>query len=121
MWQTFEQAVQRSRDLEQQLADPAVIADAVRYTQAAKEYGRVSKFAKPYLEFRTLSEDLARTETQAAHESDPEMVRLYEEELAGLRQRRQALEARLEDLLLVDPAEDFDNIIMEIRAGTGRD
>jgi peptide chain release factor 1 len=121
MWQTFEQSVQRYRDLEQQLADPAVIADTARYTQAAKEYGSVSKFAKPYLEFRTLSEDLARTEAQAAHESDPEMVRLYEEELAGLRQRRQALEARLEDLLLVDPAEDFDNIIMEIRAGTGGD
>ena len=41
------------------------------------------------------------------------------EEVAGLRQRQEALHTRLEDLLLVDPAEDFDSVIMEIRAGTG--
>src|SRR5262249_6969802 len=44
-----------------------------------------------------------------------------EEEVKTLRTRQQALQSRLEDLLLVDPGEDFRSIIVEIRAGTGGD
>ena len=48
-------------------------------------------------------------------------MRCYaEEELASLRTQQQALQVRLEDLLLAS-GEDYDSIIMEIRAGTGGD
>src|SRR5439155_18627147 len=52
---------------------------------------------------------------------DPDMAALAAEELATLRPQRDAFRTRLEDQLLVDPAEDFDRLIMEIRAGTGGD
>jgi peptide chain release factor 1 len=122
MWETFEQSLHRSRELEQQLADPAVIADRTRYTQAAKEHGNLAKLVKPYLEYQKISEDIAQAEVfRAAAEADADMKRYAEEELAGLRARQQALHTRLEDLLLVDPSEDFGSVIMEIRAGTGGD
>src|SRR5438477_11668996 len=54
-------------------------------------------------------------------ETDPEMRAYAEEELASLRARRDALRSRLEDLLLVEPGEDFGSVIVEIRAGTGGD
>jgi peptide chain release factor 1 len=49
------------------------------------------------------------------------MRRYAEEELQSLRARHQELERRLEDLVLVDPSDDFDSVIVEIRAGTGGD
>jgi peptide chain release factor 1 len=55
-----------------------------------------------------------------AHEADPEMRKYAEEELNTLLARERELVGKLEDLVLVG-GEDFDSIIMEIRAGTGGD
>jgi peptide chain release factor 1 len=120
MWEKFEQTLAHYRELERQLADPAVIADRARYTRTAKEHGSLARLVKPYLEYQKVAEDSRQAEALAA-EADPEMRRYAEEELAELRQRQQALRSRLEDLLLVDPSEDYGSLIMEIRAGTGGD
>jgi peptide chain release factor 1 len=121
MWQALDQSLSRYRELEEQLADPAVIADRARYAQAAKEHGRLAKLIKPYLEYQQVNEAVKQAEGLLAAETDPEMRSYAEEELAALRARQQALRARLEDQLLVDPGEDFDSLILEIRAGTGGD
>src|SRR5579872_4826885 len=120
MWPHFEQALARYRDLEQQLSDPAVVADRARYARTAKEHGALAKQVKPYLEYKKLAEDLAGAEAMAAAEADPEMKRYAEEELAALRAKQQALQSRLEDFILAE-GEDYDSIIVEIRAGTGGD
>src|SRR5437016_13103382 len=101
MWQNLEQSLTRYRELEQQMADPVVIADRARYTHAAKEHGALAKLVKPYLEYRKLSEDVAQAEVLAAAESDPEMRQYAEEELKSLRARQAELTSKLEDLLLI--------------------
>jgi peptide chain release factor 1 len=121
MWPAFEQSLERYRQLEQNLADPAIIADRARYTQLAKEHGSLAKLVKPYLEYKKLSNDVAQAEALVAGETDPDMKLYAQEELTVLRARHQVLHTRLEDLLLVDPSEDFGSVIMEIRAGTGGD
>jgi len=121
-WPAFEQALARSQELEKLLANPAVIADRSRYAQCAKEHGALAKMVKPYLEYQQFSGDIAHAETLlAASEADPDMQALAAEELATLRPKLAALQSRLEDLLLVEPGEDFGSVIMEIRAGTGGD
>jgi peptide chain release factor 1 len=120
MWPHFEQALARYLDLETQLGDPAVVANRSRYSQAAKEHGALAKQVKPYLEYKKVHDDIVQAEALSAAESDPEMKRYAEEELATLRARRDALRSRLEDFLLVE-GEDFGSIILEIRAGTGGD
>src|SRR5438552_440153 len=120
MWPAFDRFLAQYQDLEQQLADPVVIGDRARYTQAAKEHGSLAKLVKPYLEYRKIAEEIAQAEAMRAG-ADADMQALVEEELAALRAREQPLRVRLEDLLLVDPAEDFGSVIMEIRAGTGGD
>jgi peptide chain release factor 1 len=120
MWPVIEKSVERYRELEHQMADPVVIADRARYTQAAKEHGALAKLVKPYLEFKKLTEDITETEGLAA-EPDPDIRKYAEEELTHLRSRHDALKNRLEELLLIDPNEDFDSVIVEIRAGTGGD
>ncbi len=120
MWPAFEQTLTRFQELQTLLADPAVIADRPRYTQLAKEHGALAKKVKPYVEFKKLTADIAQAEGLLATETDPDMKHLIEEELAGLRPRQQALQSRLEDILLAGD-EDFSSVIMEIRAGTGGD
>jgi peptide chain release factor 1 len=121
MWDRFEQSLARYDELERLLADPAVSADVRRSTALAKEHGALRKSVEPYKEFKNLGRNVAQAEAMLAGETDPEMRAYAEEELASLRARRDALRSRLEDLLLVEPGEDFGSVIVEIRAGTGGD
>jgi peptide chain release factor 1 len=119
-WPSYEKSLARYRELEQLLGDPAVIGDRTRYAQLAKEHGALAKSIKPYLEFRKIMEDIDQTDSLLAAETDADMRHYLEEELVGQRRQQQALQTRLEDLLLVE-GENFGSIIMEIRAGTGGD
>jgi peptide chain release factor 1 len=121
MWAAYERFLNRYHDLESQMADPAVIGDRARYAQIAKEHGSLARQVKPYVEYKSLEEEMAQTEALLGTEKDAAMLRYLEEELTSQRQRHQTLRSRLEDLLLVDPGENFASIIMEIRGGTGGD
>src|SRR5437660_4877870 len=113
MWPVFDQALARYQDLERQLSDPGVIADRARFAQTAKEHGKLARMIKPYLEFRKVADDVAQAEAMKAAADDPEMQHLADEELAQLRPRRQELQTRLEDFLLIEPGEDFGSVILE--------
>jgi peptide chain release factor 1 len=120
VWQHFEQALARYLDLEQQLADPGLAADRLRYARVAKEHGALAKQVKPYQEYKQVLADVAQAEALLQAESDPAMKGYAEEELASLRARQGELTARLEEFLLAG-GEDYDSLIMEVRAGTGGD
>src|SRR5262245_42870550 len=120
MWPFFEQAAARFTELETQLADPELAADRVRYTKLAREHGTLARKVRPYLELKKLLDEIAATEALLASESDPEMRTIAEQELTQMNARRVALVARLEDFLLAGD-EDYDSVIVEIRAGTGGD
>jgi peptide chain release factor 1 len=119
MWPAMEQKLARYRELEAQMADPAVAVDHARFTAVAKELGSLGKLVKPYLEFQELEAAIKGAEELLG--GDAEMKALADEELAQLRPRREELRTRIEDQLLVDPSEDFSKIILEIRAGEGGD
>jgi peptide chain release factor 1 len=120
-WPAFENALTRHRELEQLLGDPGVIADRARYTRLAKEHGALAKMVKPYLDYLKIEGDIKQAEgLLQSGDTDAEMRALVEEELATLKPRHETLHSRLEDLLLIE-GEDYDSVIMEIRAGTGGD
>ena len=121
MYPAMDQKVARFRELEAQLADPAVAGDPARYGVAAKEHGALTKQVKPYLDLLAADEALKAAEAMAADQSDPDMAALAAEEVAELRPKWEALKSKVEDQLLIDPGEDFDRLIVEIRAGTGGD
>lgn len=114
----LETKLRRFRELEAQLADPAVAADPTRFGAAAREHGQLNKLVSPYQEYLKLDAAITAAEELLA---DKDMQAMAEEELADLRPKRDTLRDKLEDLLLVDPADDFDALILEIRAGTGGD
>jgi peptide chain release factor 1 len=121
MWPSLEKKLVRFHEIEEMLGQPDVVTDAVRYGTLAREHGALSKIVKPYLEYKRLDSDIAQAEAMVLAEKDAEMRSYAEQELVGLRQQHTGLKTRMEDLLLVDPTEDFSSLIMEIRAGTGGD
>jgi len=119
MWPAMEQKLARYRELEEQMADPAVAVDHARFTAVAKELGTLGKIVKPYQEYLELEASIRGAEELLG--GDAEMKALAEEELSQLRPRHEELRASIEDQLLVDPSEDFSKLIVEIRAGEGGD
>jgi peptide chain release factor 1 len=119
MYPKLEDTLTKFLDLERQMLDPDIAADGVKYAKIAKEHASLSKQAKPYLEFKKLSAEIDALSADAAKEADPEMKQLLDEEIKANTEHRQELQARIEDMLLVDPGEDFDSIIVEVRGGTG--
>ncbi|MDP9022148.1 MAG: peptide chain release factor 1 [Actinomycetota bacterium] len=107
-------------ELEQQLADPAVLADGQRYVQLAKRHGELSDLVATYREYRQVSGDLqaAREMAREASGDDRELMRAEADELAG---RLEALQERLQTLLVPDDPNDAKDVIVEIRAGAGGD
>ncbi len=120
MWPRFEQALKRYEELEQLLNDPAIAGDRVKAAAIGKEYGALAKLVKPYREFQRLQTESAQAEALLASETDPELRGYAEQERTTLREKLDTLRGRLEDLLLTE-GEDFDSVIVEIRAGTGGD
>jgi peptide chain release factor 1 len=121
MWPSLAPKVERYRELERLLVDPDVVTNQARYAPLAKEHASLGKLVKPYLEFEEVGESVRQAEALLAAETDPDMRAYAEEELKGLRHRQEQLKTRVEDMLLVEPGEDFDKLIVEIRAGTGGD
>lgn len=118
MFPALEPQLARYRELEQQLYDPAVAGDPVKAGAIGKERGTLSKTIEPYIEYKRLCAAIADAEAMAA---DPDLKAMAEEELADLRPKRDALHAKIEEQLLIDPSEDYSKLIVEIRAGTGGD
>lgn len=120
MWPFFEQCLARHRELEQQLADPSVAADRARYAKLAREHGALTRKVTPYLEYQRVNADLEQARALIENETDPEIQAYATQEIEQLDARRQALEVKLEEFLL-SGGDDYDSIIVEIRAGTGGD
>src|SRR5262245_46041869 len=120
MFAALDQKLARYRELEQQLYDPAVATNPARSGAIVRERGALAKIVEPYLELQQLDAAIKDAEGMVAGD-DADLRAMAEEELATLRPKRAALYARIEDQLLVDPAEDFARIIVEIRGGEGGD
>ncbi len=110
----------RFKNLEEQLSDPEIITDQVRFTKVNKEYGKLKPLADTYLEYRELTENLATTEAMRK-DPDPEMREMAQLELEELRERKEVVDERVKIMLIPKDPEDERDIIMEIRSGTGGD
>ena len=121
MYPKLEAALARYKQLEQQMADPAAASDGAKLSQMAKEHGQLTKQVTPYIQLKTLIAEIEALGADAGKESDPEMKQMLQDEIALKEKERQELQSKIEDMLLVDPGEDFDSIIVEVRAGTGGD
>ncbi|MDT8419182.1 MAG: peptide chain release factor 1 [Desulfuromonadales bacterium] len=120
MFQNLEDVVDRFREVEGLLSDPAVISDQKRYRGLTKEHADLSGIVSVYTRYKQVCSDVDGNR-ELLHDSDPEMKELAKAELPELEAKKADLEEELKVLLLPKDPNDDKNIILEIRAGTGGD
>ncbi|MBE9485705.1 MAG: peptide chain release factor 1 [Desulfuromonadales bacterium] len=120
MFANFEDVVDRFREVEGLLSDPAVISDQKRYRGLAKEHADLTEVVTVYGKYKQACSDIDGNR-ELLRDSDPEMRELAKAELPELEDLQLQLEERLKILLLPSDPNDEKNIILEIRAGTGGD
>ncbi|MBI4227200.1 MAG: PCRF domain-containing protein, partial [Candidatus Omnitrophica bacterium] len=120
MWDALETRARRARELEQRLADPAVLANSALYQRYAKERAALAPFIELYEQYRDVQGKLAQAREILEHpDSDQELRREAEAEKAAQGARLEILREELEPLFIEDDPEGLRNAIVEIRAGTG--
>jgi peptide chain release factor 1 len=115
---TLSDIERRYDELEQQMADPAVVTDRQRLQDIGRERSELQDVVSTFRELR--GTEVAIDET-AELSTDPEMAELAAEEMKSLRDRREILLDRVRTLLIPRDPNDQKNVIVEIRAGTGGD
>jgi peptide chain release factor 1 len=122
MFEKLSELETRYNSLQEQIADPAVMADLSRYRELLKSISEIENVVSKFRELKTVRKGVQDTrEMLAALKGEEELRELGELELAELEQRQPVLEKEL--LVLLEPKDPNDekNVFVEIRAGTGGD
>ena len=110
----------RFTEVEQRLADPAVVGDHQTVQRLSKERAELEDIVNRYRAYQALLRELEQTERLAADpRTEPTFRELAVEETRALETRRAAMEDALRLALLPKDPRDDKNIFLEIRAGTG--
>jgi len=116
----LEQMEVRFEELTRQMTDPAVIADAAEYRNAAKARSELEEAVSKYREWKKAAGELDQARGML-QESDAELRAMAAEEVARLEPEAARIEHELKLLLLPKDPNDEKNVVLEIRAGTGGD
>jgi peptide chain release factor 1 len=114
-----EEMVARSDQVADEMNKPEVAANGAMITKLAREHGELEKIAKPYREYRQVTDQLIESQQLLADGSDPELAELAQAELPELETRREKLLESLQERLVTGDEASIHSIIVEIRAGTG--
>jgi peptide chain release factor 1 len=114
---------ERFERLSEELGDPEVVANRVRYTAASKTFADLEPVVAKFQEYRKTHIDWtgARELIEAGDDSDAELREMAAEEAKGLQSRLEQLAVELKLLVLPVDRNDVKNVVLEIRAGTGGD
>jgi peptide chain release factor 1 len=116
----LEQLAVRKAELEELVAQPEIIQQAMKYRAHSRELGALVKKVGRYQEYLRTSRELNdNEELSRASGEDPALRQLAKEEIAQLEPIQQRLVDELTEMVLVEDQDASKNVIMEIRAGTG--
>ena len=118
--QRLAEAERRFAQLDEQLADPAVLRDPARLRALGQERSVLEPVVRTATELRRVVKELEQA-VEVLRGGDPDLRELAEEEAVALEERLAALSVRARELLIPkDPMEDRPAVV-EVRAGTGGD
>jgi peptide chain release factor 1 len=110
----------RFDELNGQMADAAVIADADQYRKVSKEHSSLAELVAKYREWKRADEELEQAKGML-RDSDAGLREMAAEEVARLEPERARIEEDLGIMLAPKDPNDEKNVVLEIRAGTGGD
>ena len=120
MIEKLEEVERRFERLTADLSNPETLGDSAKLQKVAKERSSLEKLVDAFRDFKKVRQDLTDAEEWLAS-GDADLKQMAREELPGLKERRDALEADLKLLLLPKDPNDEKDVILEIRAGAGGD
>ena len=109
------------KSLQDQLADPAVMADMKKYVQLNKDYKELQPIIAAGLEYKKMVEELAAAKDILLNEKDDELREMAREEINDIEPRLPDMEQNIKLLLIPADPDDGKNAMVEIRGGTGGD
>ena len=109
------------KKLEQQLADPEVIADMKKFVQLNKDYKELQPIIAAGLEYKRLVDELAQAKDILMNEKDEDLKEMAREEVADIEPKLPEMEQQIKLLLIPADPDDSKNAMVEIRGGTGGD
>lgn len=120
MLDKLDAVVDRFVRLEEQMADPNVLADLERYKKVSREYKEMKEIVDVYKTYQQILNNIVSAKAMLA-DHDPEMREMAELELDANEPLVEGLEEKLKMLLIPKDPEDSKDVIVEIRSGTGGD
>lgn len=116
----LDQIEQRFKQIQDQIADPAVAANPARLVELSKEQGKLQPIVLRYHQYKQILSSIDQAKQILADTSaEPELRQMAEQEVESLEMEAQAnLDVILNRLVMADD-EAIGSVIMEIRAGTG--
>jgi peptide chain release factor 1 len=112
--------LERLQLLSAQLADPGVIRDQEKFRDLSREYVQIEPLGQCFRQYQEVESHIASARGML-DERDPELRALAEEEMHQGLAQQEALERKIQQLLLPSDPNDSRNLFLEIRAGTGGD
>jgi peptide chain release factor 1 len=100
------------------LSTPSVQSDSNEYRKHAKALAEIEPLVEKARDYKLVLKELEQAE-DIVKSGDADMRELAQEELRGLKERRDALIAEIKLLLIPKDPNDQKNVMLEIRAGTG--
>lgn len=110
---------QRYDELTEEVMKPEVIADNREWKKLVKERSALEDIANAYVALSELDENLTKCEEEIKTESDADMKKLYESEIASLKEQIENKAGEMKILLLPKDENDESNAILEIRSAAG--
>jgi len=120
MIEKLEAIKDRFHHLEEQMADPGVLADMSRYKKVSKEYKDIKAVVDAFDAYKRTLEGV-ETARELLRENDAELRQMAQAELDELEPQLPELEEKVRLLLIPKEMEDTKDVIFEIRSGTGGD
>ncbi len=109
---------ERYNQLNNELMQQETLTNIQRTTEISKEMSELEEAVQTYRHYRQVIEDL---ETAKEMQKDPELAEMAHEEVESLTQEKEALDQKIELLLVPKDPNDGKNIIAEIRGAAGGD
>ena len=108
-------------ELADQVSDPTVIADNVRWRNLMKEHSNLSPVMDAYREHKRLSQSIEEARELLNESSDEDLRLLAKEEIKEGQSALEDVAEQLKVLLLPKDPNDEKNVIVEVRGGAGGD
>jgi peptide chain release factor 1 len=121
LWDRLKRITIRFEEVEQQIANPEIIADMKKFVTLNREYRELEPIVSVTAKYENILGNIESAKEILSTEKDSEMLEMAKNEISELSTQLPKLEEEIKFLLIPADPQDIKNAIMEIRAGTGGD